>query len=223
MSSVAAAPSVQPEPVAAAVPVASADGLPAGHMLAVRDSDGPGQPATEVDGEVEALSPESPVRRGAPVTRVIAMPVRQQSESRADMALSPTAPVLIPDEDGDFWFATVQQLVAADAITALVRELALQSQLVARDTDQWLLRVERETLNQASTRERLTQALRNAGFEVKLAVEIGRITDCPARRNTAASEERQRAAEKIILDAPFVQAMMRDFGAKIVPGSIKPL
>ena len=223
MSSVAAAPSVQPEPVAAAVPVASADGLPAGHMLAVRDSDGPGQPATEVDGEVEALSPESPVRRGAPVTRVIAMPVRQQSESRADMALSPTAPVLIPDEDGDFWFATVQQLVAADAITALVRELALQSQLVARDTDQWLLRVERETLNQASARERLTQALRNAGFEVKLAVEIGRITDCPARRNTAASEERQRAAEKIILDAPFVQAMMRDFGAKIVPGSIKPL
>jgi DNA polymerase-3 subunit gamma/tau len=56
-----------------------------------------------------------------------------------------------------------------------------------------------------------------------LAVEVGRVTDCPARRNTAASEEKQRAAEKVILDDPFVQTMMRDFGAKIVPGSIKPI
>jgi DNA polymerase-3 subunit gamma/tau len=117
----------------------------------------------------------------------------------------------------------VQQLVASEAIGALVRELALQSQLVARDTDQWLLRVERETLNQPAARERLTQALHNAGHGIRLAVEVGRVTDCPARRNTAASEEKQRAAEKVILDDPFVQTMMRDFGAKIVPGSIKPI
>jgi DNA polymerase-3 subunit gamma/tau len=43
------------------------------------------------------------------------------------------------------------------------------------------------------------------------------------RRNSAASAERQFAAEKIILGDPFVQSMMRDFGAKIVPGSIKPV
>jgi DNA polymerase-3 subunit gamma/tau len=151
------------------------------------------------------------------------MPVRQQSESRADIAHSPSPAVLLPDAEGDFWHATVQQLVASEAIGALVRELALQSQLVARDTDQWLLRVERETLNQPAARERLTQALHNAGHSIRLAVEVGRVTDCPARRNTAASEEKQRAAEKVILDDPFVQAMMRDFGAKIVPGSIKPL
>ena len=66
-------------------------------------------------------------------------------------------------------------------------------------------------------------ALQNAGYAVKLVVEIGRVTDCPARRNTAASAEKQLAAEKIIFDDPYVQAMMRDFGAKIVPGSIKPI
>jgi DNA polymerase-3 subunit gamma/tau len=117
----------------------------------------------------------------------------------------------------------VQQLIKTDAIHAMVRELALQSQLVARDTDQWILRVERESLNQTGSRDRLNAALQNAGFGVKLVVEIGRVTDCPARRNTAASAEKQLAAEKIIFDDPFVQAMMRDFGAKIVPGSIKPL
>jgi DNA polymerase-3 subunit gamma/tau len=193
--------------------------LPAGQMLGVLDSDPHAEQAVD---EEDAAAPE-PLRLAPAVTRVLAMPVRQQAESRADMALSPVAPILIPDEEGDFWFATVQQLVAAEAIVAIVRELALQSQLVARDTDQWLLRVERETLNQPNARERLTAALRSAGVDITLAVEIGRVTDCPARRNAAASEEKQRAAEKIILDDPFVQTMMRDFGAKIVPGSLKPL
>jgi DNA polymerase-3 subunit gamma/tau len=202
-----------------AVPVEPSGDLPAGQRLRVLDSD---PDADEPEAGDAALAPE-PVLLAQPITKVLAMPVRQQSESRVDLALSPAAPVLIPDDEGDFWHATVQQLVAAEAIAAIVRELALQSQLVARDTDQWLLRVERETLNQPNSRERLTAALRNAGFDITLAVEIGRVTDCPARRNAAASEEKQRAAEKIILDDPFVQTMMRDFGAKIVPGSLKPL
>ena len=115
------------------------------------------------------------------------------------------------------------QLAGADAITALVRELALQSQLIARDTDQWLLRVERESLNQPTSRDRLSQALQGLGHQVRLVVEIGRVTDSPARRNSAAAAERQMAAERIIFEDPLVQAMVRDFGAKIVPGSIKPL
>jgi DNA polymerase-3 subunit gamma/tau len=117
----------------------------------------------------------------------------------------------------------VQQLIAEEAITALVRELALQSQLVARDTDHWLLRIERESLNQGSTRDRLQAALQAAGFQVTLGVEIGAMSDSPARRNAHAAAERQRAAEEVILADPFVQQMMRDFGAKIVPGSIKPV
>ncbi len=210
----------EPIPVPLAVAVAPHHGLPGGQMLAVLDS---APHADEPANEEDLPAQQPPVRLAAPVPRVLAMPVREHAESRMDMALSPVAPVLIPDEEGDFWFATVQQLVAAEAITAMVRELALQSQLVARDTDQWLLRVERETLNHAGSRDRLATALGNAGFAVQLAVEIGHVSDCPARRNAAASQEKQRAAEKIILDDPFVQAMMRDFGAKIVPGSIKPL
>ena len=203
----------------AAVPVAPVGEQPAGQMLSVLEL----ETHSETPEDEDEMPLPEPLRLAPAVTRVLAMPVRQQAESRADLVTSPAAPVLIPDEEGDFWHATVQQLVAAEAINAMVRELALQSQLVARDTDQWLLRVERETLNQPGSRDRLSAALRNAGFAVNLAVEIGRVTDCPARRNTAASEEKQRAAEKIILDDPFVQAMMRDFGAKIVPGSIKPV
>jgi DNA polymerase-3 subunit gamma/tau len=125
--------------------------------------------------------------------------------------------------EGDLWHATVQQLIADEAITALVRELALQSQLVARDGDHWMLRVERESLNQPPSRERLRAALSAAGHAAAISVEVGMVSDSPARRNAAAVALRQRAAEEIILADPLVQSMMREFGAKIVPGSIKPL
>ena len=156
-------------------------------------------------------------------TPIGAIPLRVQADSRTEALAGQSAtPVLIPGEEGDFWHQTVSDMASRELITALVRELALQSQLIARDTDQWLLRVERESLNQAGARDRLTAALQASGFSVRLAVEVGRVTDTPARRNAAALAERQLEAEKIIFDDPFVQTMMRDFGAKIVPGSIKP-
>ena len=161
--------------------------------------------------------------------QVLAMPVREQGEpgartqARTDANGSGSALNLVPTEDGDFWHATVQSLVAQELISAMVRELALQSQLVGRDTDQWLLRVERESLNQPSSRERLQMALVGLGYPVRLAVEVGRVTDSPGRRNASASAERQVAAEQLIYATPLVQHLMRDFGAKVVPGSIRPL
>ena len=165
----------------------------------------------------------APAESAQTATKIVAIPVRVQADSRSEAVAGQSAGgVLVPTEEGEFWLSTVQQLIANDAITALVRELALQSQLVARDTDQWILRVERESLNQPGSRDRLALALQAVGHGVGLVVEIGRVTDSPARRNGALAAERQLAAEKIIFDDPFVQTMMRDFGAKIVPGSIKP-
>ena len=145
------------------------------------------------------------------------LPVRQASEPSER-----TAPkVLVATEEGHFWTQTVRQLVATEAVTALVRELALQSQLIARDTDQWHLRIDSESLNQGTARERLQAALNAAGFAVKLVVEIGKVTDSPAQRIAADLAEKQKAAEDLIHSDPMVQAMVENFGAKIVPGTIK--
>ena len=156
----------------------------------------------------------------APTTvplRVQTLPVRQASEPTEKLAPKP----LILTEEGHFWTETVRHLISAEAITALVRELALQSQLIARDTDQWHLRIESESLNQGVARERLQAALHAAGHAVKLVVEIGKVSDSPAQRNAAALAEKQKAAEDLIHADPLVQAMVQDFGAKIVPGSIR--
>jgi DNA polymerase-3 subunit gamma/tau len=164
--------------------------------------------------------------QAAPET--VAIPVRSAPEPGVRLqpqgvpAGVPASARLVPTEEGDVWHATVQQLIAQEAITALVRELALQSQLVARDADHWLLRVERESLNQPTARERLRAALEAAGHARQIAVEVGKVIDSPALRNAHAAAERQRAAEEIVHGDPYVQRLMRDFGAKIVPGSIKP-
>ncbi|MGC4365483.1 DNA polymerase III subunit gamma/tau [Hydrogenophaga sp. R2] len=199
---------------------------PAPAPVATRSDDGPppdDAPWPEPDDDGPPWDPEpeaAPAPARPPIMRI---PVRDPGEpGRLDQprAAAPEAPLQITPE-GDVWFEVVMQLVRAEAISALVRELALQSQLVARDEGQWLLRVERESLNQGNTRERLSAALQAAGHPVRLVVEIGPVVDAPARRLAAQARERQQQAEAQIMADPFVQAMMRDFGGRIVPGSIK--
>ena len=127
------------------------------------------------------------------------------------------------DALGDDWSRLVNQLIAAETIAALTRELALQSELCGRIGGVWTLRVERESLSQPAAREKLQAALQAtlADGGLKLVVEVGMVNDSPARRNAAALAERQRAAEALIQNDPFVQDLIRDWGAKIVPGSIK--
>ena len=202
----------------------NADGVPPGQTLPVIDP----APPVAVLQEKQTLSS---VHKPPAATEIVAIPVREQAEPQLHALAQTVAndPLDIPcgdpasRDDGDFWHALVARLIESEAITALARELALQSQLVARDGDDWLLRIERESLNQSGTRERLLLALKAAGYPARLVIEVGRVTDSPARRNARAAAEKMREAEALIQSDPFVQAMMRDFGAKIVPGSIKPL
>jgi len=144
--------------------------------------------------------------------------------AQSPQALAPNAS-LAASPLGDAWSQTVNQLVAAEAVAALTRELALQSELCSQAGGTWTLRVERESLNQPAAREKLQAALQQALGDpaLKLAVEVGVVADSPARRNAAGLAERQRAAEEMIHNDPLVQGMIRDWGARVVPGSIKPV
>jgi DNA polymerase-3 subunit gamma/tau len=131
----------------------------------------------------------------------------------------------------------VRQLLEQDAVTALARQLALQSELIERvpgSTDAtpqiWTLRVENAALAQSAagadspTRERLQAALAQAGHAVRLRVVAGPVADSPASRQAIAADARMKAAQVLLKADPFVQELLRDFaGAKIVPGSVKPL
>lgn len=186
--------------------VAVMDDLPPWEAMADAPSDA-GQPVAAPGPEIRSL----------PVREAIAAPA-----SRTEVLKRPEAPLQTTPE-GDFWAEVVAQLQAAEAITALVRELALQSQLLAREDGVWHLRVASESLNMASTRERLQTALHSAGHAVRLQVELGEVSDSPAKRNALAAAAKMQAAEDLIHNDPLVQSLMRDWGARIVPGSIQPL
>jgi DNA polymerase-3 subunit gamma/tau len=180
-------------------------------------------PDSTADEAVERFAMSLP-ERSAPEGSLQwrSLPVRESSDSaRIDvpkMAMSP----LQTTAQGEVWFEVVQGLVAQEVITALVRELALQSQLVARDEDHWLLRIERESLNHPASRERLQAALASAGHgPVRLQLELGAVVDCPAKRMAAAAAAKMVAAQELIENDPLVQSLVREFGAKIVPGSLK--
>jgi DNA polymerase-3 subunit gamma/tau len=206
----------QPEPQ----PAAPVQALPVRDMQPREVAPWEDDPSYDPDGS------DSPSYDHDSDAAVVAMPVRQQAEPSA--VLEPQMPTtevpqIVATPEGEFWHKLVMEMSAAETINALVRELGLQSQLVARDTDTWMLRVERESLNSTMSRERLQKALETAGYPVRLTVEVGRVQDSPAKRNAAAAAQRQAGAEAIILNDAYVQSLMRDYGAKIVPGSIKPL
>ena len=181
----------------------------------------------EVDAQRSAMAvslQDVPVPEAAHAASTVrTLPVREVMPSqRADVPMQAGPVTVQATPEGDVWLEVVQSLMAQDAITALVRELAQQSQLLARDADQWQLRVERETLNHPASRERLQAALQAAGHgHVKLGIEIGPVTDSPAKRLAAKAAEKMVAAKALIENDPLVQAMVRDFGARIVPGSIQ--
>lgn len=154
---------------------------------------------------------------------------QQMGVREPEPALRParvSAPSFEPTPLGDRWADTVARMVAAGSISALVRELAMQSQCLAADEagGLWRLRVERETLRAQAQRDKLQAALADLlQRPVQLEVEAGSATDTPSQRAAAERARRQNEAEQIIHNDPLVQALMKQFKtARIVPGSVKP-
>jgi len=123
----------------------------------------------------------------------------------------------------------VGRLSEAGSIAALVRELAWQAELLAIDEQtqppSWRLAVERDSLRTDALRDKLCAALQaELGQPLQLLLDNAVPQDSPARRDAAERERRQQQAEAAIRSDPLVVDLMSQFkGARIVPGSIKPL
>ena len=156
----------------------------------------------------------------------VALSIRAQEDPESiapkSASVEPSSPA---DTDlNDFWAKLVTKLIASDAIKTMARELALQSQLVSSVGSAWTLWVESPSLNSPANIDKLQSAInaeRQGEPTVHLTVEIGPVTDTPVRRNQALAKERQSQAEALINNDPFVQDMVRNWGGKVVPGSIK--
>ena len=135
-------PAAKPEPAPATLPSTS-DSSHAGQRLHVIDQPEQLHAPRRAPAVAPIITPLiAPPRAQDTAAQGVPIPVRYQADSRQDsLASQASSAQLTPTPEGDVWHPLVQRLIAQDAIAALVRELALQSQLVAQDTDQWILRV----------------------------------------------------------------------------------
>jgi DNA polymerase-3 subunit gamma/tau len=158
----------------------------------------------------------------------IAPPAQPSSVKPAEAAAAstpPSAPRPVPELnwDGD-WPA----LAAALPVRGVTQQLAQQSELVRCETNgggaQFHLRIPLDTLRSAGSVDKLAVALsEHFGKTVRVETEIGAVAQTANAAAIADRAERQRQAEETVQSDPFVQALMREFGATIVPGSIKPV
>ncbi len=108
----------------------------------------------------------------------------------------------------------------------LVRALAQNCELVSYDADQMILRIGDAHKHLASTNylDKLNTALNNHfGRRIKLTIQVGQEANTPARQMAVERAELQDQAKGAILSDHFVQGLMQEMGATIVPNSIKPL
>jgi DNA polymerase-3 subunit gamma/tau len=181
------------------------------------------------DDRIAVPSPPTAAPAAAPSAPARDAPVpAQAAPASASREADPTATVTEGTAAADLWASLVQGLVGAGAISAMVRELAMQAECVrvvdAAKSRTWQLRVERENLRAPALRDRLQAAVAQAeGRTVRIEVEAGAVGDTPAAREAVERDRRQAEAERVIQEDPLVKALMAQYKtARIVPGSVKP-
>jgi DNA polymerase-3 subunit gamma/tau len=216
-----------PAPAAArAVPVTASEPAPitganpsAARPATVQPARPPAAAAAEPPPWVDEAVPDDDAVPAAPA------PTLALSGTAVARPAPGLAAELRPTAEGGRWAALVRPLLGQGGLTALVRELAVQCQLLSVDGQTWRLRVERETLRTNALRDKLLAVLEPVlGAGVRIELEAGAVEDSIARREAAEREAAQREAEQVIRNDPAVGALMAQFRtARIVPGSIKPI
>ena len=146
-------------------------------------------------------------------------PVFDQADD-AQFAQAPVAPVsdtiILPEP----WAAFSAKL----PLSGMAAQLARQSEWVAVSGRAITLRVASKALSVGAHADRLRAVLTEYfGFVVQVHFEIGAGQGQSAHAvDLAAQTARQQAAEHSVTIDPFVQALMKDFGAHVVLGSIRP-
>ncbi|UXU86418.1 DNA polymerase III subunit gamma/tau [Burkholderia sp. S-53] len=149
-------------------------------------------------------------------------PTPAEARPAAPVDTRPLPPAIALDPvgfDGE-WPALAARL----PLKGVAYQLAFNSELTAVDATTLKLSVPVPQYADAAQVAKLKAALADAlGKPVEVAVEVGPARRTAAALDAAARAARQREAEQEIHGDPFVQQLVRDFGARIVEGSVRPL
>jgi DNA polymerase-3 subunit gamma/tau len=193
-------------------------------MLAFRPA---GSEAPAVKGNSASTVPTAaPARAAMPSNRSeprSAAPVSSLGSPVASAA-STTRPVAVSSERPD-WHTLMRTL----PVKGLVQQLAFQTELQdwadsAAGIKATIVTPTPSLASDASV-ARLTEVLTaHFGKPIKLTIEKGEVEGkSVAKIDAAIHQEKRQTAEQMIAADPLIQALEKEFGAKVVNGSVKPL
>ena len=119
-----------------------------------------------------------------------------------------------------------RNLVEGNLKLGLARALAQNCELLNFDENSMTLRVaeSQKHLASATYQDKLCSAINEYfGRKIKLIIEISGEANTPAKQKSVEKAVEQSGAEAAIMNDSFVQALMQDFDAQIIPNTIKPI
>ena len=241
----ATAPAAAPAPPVPPVPPTSTAALPWAQVSSSNDAAAPAQQVVQhdsapryddsADGDADGppswvtdFSDDTAVAHGALAAAVTPAPaaVTAAATGRAPAVARP-AYVITPVPELS-WDGNWPALACSLPLRGVSQQLAFQTELVSCTPDgkvaTFCLRAPIDTLRASGNTDKLTAALQEHFGDTLIHVEIdiGPVWHTASAEAIAAREQRQRIAEETVSNDPFVMDVMRDLGAFIVPGSVRP-
>jgi DNA polymerase-3 subunit gamma/tau len=189
-------------------------------MLAFRPGSSGGGGTAPAPSAPPVASAPRPTSAPAPVAKTVAPAVRPM----ATKPIAAAAPVADAANRPD-WHSLMRQL----PVKGLVQQLAFQTELQdwkdsAAGVKATIVTPMPQLASEASV-ARLAEALTtHFGKPIKIVIEKGEVeVKTVAKVDAQIHQEKRMNAEQMIAADPFIQQLEKEFGAKVVGGSVKPL
>ena len=174
---------------------------------------------------VAKLSASAPASTSAPAPAAKSAPAPAASKPVASAPLSAAATPVGNSADRPDWHSLMRQL----PVKGMVQQLAFQTELqdwvdAAAGVRATIVTPMPQLASEASI-GRLADALTaHFGKPVKILIEKGEVEGkTVAKVDAQVHQEKRMNAEQMIAADPFIQQLEKEFGAKVVGGSVKPL
>ncbi|RFP15796.1 MULTISPECIES: DNA polymerase III subunit gamma/tau [unclassified Duganella] len=185
-------------------------------------SHSPSQAASHTSSQAPSHHQAPPPLAYADEAQAVVMPARAAPAP----AKAPHAYVITPVPELN-WDGNWPAVAAALPLRGVAQQLAMQAELIECRMDGnavvFNVRVPIETWRTPGNVEKLTVALTERfGRPVRVDTELGAVWYTASAEAQAHREACQRAAEDTVANDSFVNSMIREFDAWVVPGSITP-
>ena len=188
-------------------------------------SPAPSAPPVNTARPTSASAPAPAARSAAPAPAAKSVASAVKSAPTAASAVAPAVSSVGNSAERPDWHALMRQL----PVKGLVQQLAFQTELQdwndsAAGVRATIMTPMSQLASEASV-GRLADALTaHFGKPVKIVIEKGEVEGkTVAKVDAQIHQEKRMNAEQMIAADPFIQQLEKEFGAKVVGGSVKPL